>query len=596
MESMKTIRRAVADLVRRVLAKPRPKRARGVAGVVPLREILASAPEGLDVQSHLNEVRRELARRGAALLEEAGAPEPDLGGDEPERLSEEATAPEVIAEGGPEEGAGNGGEEEPEGEAEEEWAAAREPATEGAPADAPLPPIRPDEVVEPIRRRRDTVSVYLSQIGDMALLTREQEARLSRLITISRVRYQRAVLSSAAVADRIAGTLERFVAGDISYEDLLLPRSTEGLYRADIQARVRQNLATVRHLLKGRETLAAALRAGRLAGPRRERLLEALRRQGTRCGNLLMELGLQPKVIQEEFAYLGALAKRVRDARRDRSHDAKAKLRAVLEEAAEPAEALAARVDRARRRYERYEAGKDHFVRSNLRLVVSIARRYENRGMSVSDLIQEGNTGLITAIDKFDYKRGFKFSTFATWWIRQAILRAIADQAKTVRIPIHILEMIGRLRKAIKKFSYGEGRRPTPEELAKELQIPVAEVHAILKVIHQSRPPVSLHRPIGDEDDSSRLGDFLEDPKTEGPVANVEQRLLREKVAKVLSSLPPREKEILNLRYGIGTGRTLTLEEIASRFNLSRERVRQIEAKALERLRVPDRSRDLEDL
>ncbi|MCI0341404.1 MAG: sigma-70 family RNA polymerase sigma factor [Planctomycetales bacterium] len=253
-------------------------------------------------------------------------------------------------------------------------------------------------------------------------------------------------------------------------------------------------------------------------------------------------------------------------------------------------------MDRARRRYERYEAGKDHFVRSNLRLVVSIARRYENRGMSVSDLIQEGNTGLITAIDKFDYKRGFKFSTFATWWIRQAILRAIADQAKTVRIPIHILEMIGRLRKAIKKFSYGEGRRPTPEELAKELQIPVAEVHAILKVIHQSRPPVSLHRPIGDEDDSSRLGDFLEDPKTEGPVANVEQRLLREKVAKVLSSLPPREKEILNLRYGIGTGRTLTLEEIASRFNLSRERVRQIEAKALERLRVPDRSRDLEDL
>jgi RNA polymerase primary sigma factor len=234
-------------------------------------------------------------------------------------------------------------------------------------------------------------------------------------------------------------------------------------------------------------------------------------------------------------------------------------------------------------------------VRSNLRLVVSIARKYERRGLSIGDLIQEGNTGLMAAIDKFDHTRGFKFSTFATWWIRQAILRAIADQGKTVRVPIHILEIIGKLKKLIKKYAYEEGRRPDNEELARDLAIAPAEVAAIFKVIRQSRSPISLNRPVGD-DEGCRLGDFLQDSKSEEPMRRASMSLLRDKVKDILRDLPERERLILSLRYGLDTGASRTLEEIATQFNLSRERVRQIEAKALQRLRVPDRNKELEDI
>ncbi|MHC5020702.1 MAG: sigma-70 family RNA polymerase sigma factor [Planctomycetota bacterium] len=189
-------------------------------------------------------------------------------------------------------------------------------------------------------------------------------------------------------------------------------------------------------------------------------------------------------------------------------------------------------------------------------------------------------------MDKFDYTRGFKFSTFATWWIRQAILRAIADQAKTVRIPIHILETIGKMKKIIKEYSYKYGKRPEPIDLATELELPVEEVNTILTVIRQSKSPMSLSRPMGDDDDASTLGHFLEDSNADDPLESVTQSMIREKVAKVLSGLPEREREILRLRYGLVSGQAMTLEEIAGRFGLSRERVRQIEAKALGRLRT----------
>ena len=327
----------------------------------------------------------------------------------------------------------------------------------------------------------------------------------------------------------------------------------------------------------------------------RARLLGDARARLAHCATLLDELGIQTRVIHDQFGWLADLRARIAAAGRSSRRPTRARLQGFLAEAGEPAEALAGRVSRSARRYSHYESAKHYFVQANLRLVVSIARRYENRGMSVSDLVQEGNTGLMTAIDKFDFRRGFKFSTFATWWIRQAILRAIADQAKTVRIPIHILETIGKMKKFIKDFTYKRGRRPEPAEIAAapEIGLPVAEVNTIFTVIRQSKAPVSLNRPMGEDDESSRLGDFLQDQKADDPLLQVTQRLVREKIGRVLDALPAREKEILNLRYGITTGTALTLEEIAGRFGLSRERVRQIEAKALERLRGQERTRGL---
>jgi RNA polymerase primary sigma factor len=305
-----------------------------------------------------------------------------------------------------------------------------------------------DPVTAPKRRHRDTIRLYLSQIGDIPLLTREQEGALSRFITITRTRFHRVTLRSPAVILRLVEQLQEYLDGKRPFEKLLLPRSTEGIYRADIKVRARTNVATIRAIWAKREKTVAQLRQARAAGPKRRKLLDQLHRQQCHMAQLLYELRIKTEVVHAEFSRLVELDAQVRRADRSRAKSAAATLRGLLAEAGESQDELNHRVDRAARRYAHYEAGKHYFVKANLRLVVSIARRYENRGMSVTDLVQEGNTGLITAIDKFDYTRGFKFSTFATWWIRQAILRAIADQAKTVRIPIHILETIGKMKKS----------------------------------------------------------------------------------------------------------------------------------------------------
>ena len=292
-------------------------------------------------------------------------------------------------------------------------------------------------------------------------------------------------------------------------------------------------------------------------------------------GLYLKEMARVPLLIIEEEVHLAKLLERGYNAHRQFDRDGqnpaeREKLQKVIQEA---------------------KIARDHLIEANTRLVVSIAKKYMGRGVPFLDLIQEGNLGLMKAVEKFDYRRGFRFSTYATWWIRQTITRAIADQGRTIRVPVHMSDRIRRLYKAARQLEQEHGRKPTPEEIAAEMDIEPRKVQWMLKV---SWRPLSLEQPVGEEEDSE-LGSFIEDEGVPTPTQSAYDNLLREKVEEVLATLTPREARILRLRFGLQNGRNYTLEEVGQKFGLTRERIRQIEGKALRRLRHPRRSRRLRD-
>ncbi len=448
----------------------------------------------------------------------------------------------------------------------------------------------------------DPVRMYLTQMGAIPLLTREQEISLAKKIEVTRKRFRRKVLECDYALANVVETLQRVHSGELPFDRTVKISVTENLEKDQILHRMPHNLKTLEHLMaQNVEDFERSLDPD-LPEEEVRRLRRNLRNRRRKCVTLVEELSIRTQRVQPLMKKMEQMAARMEELERQREilrsrpgsredlANIEAELRDLMLKTLETPASLRKRVEIIKKRFSEYEDAKRALSGGNLRLVVSIAKKYRNRGLSFLDLIQEGNTGLMRAVDKYEYRRGYKFSTYATWWIRQAITRAIADQARTIRIPVHMIETMSKLRNVSKKLLQEKGREPTIEETARAANIPIEETRRVLKI---SRNPISLDRPVGESEDSY-FGEFIEDDSAESPVNAATQEMLKDKIEQVLKTLTYREREIIKLRYGLGDGYTYTLEEVGRIFKVTRERVRQIEAKAVRKLQHPVRSRQLE--
>jgi RNA polymerase primary sigma factor len=457
------------------------------------------------------------------------------------------------------------------------------------------------------RRVDDPVRMYLTQMGSIPLLTRDEEIRLAKKIETTRMIYRRRCLESDYLASEAAKILRSVESGELPFDRTMRISTAEENHKEKIARRIPSNLGTIEALLEQNarewEELEKA-RASRAGASACARLRASIAARRVRLSALLEELCLRTGRIIPLMHKLRSISQKMQDLKAEIDRAAKQPGRhdpedlAVMREeldglrslVREEPEELAARCVALNTVFWEYEQAKRDLSGGNLRLVVSIAKKYRNRGLSFLDIIQEGNTGLMRAVDKYEYKRGYKFSTYATWWIRQAITRAIADHARTIRIPVHMIETMTKLRNIQKKVLQETGVEPTMEELAVAAGMSVAETRRVMKI---SRHPVSLDRPVGESEDSY-FGDFIEDQRQQTPSDSAAQDMLSQRIEHVLKTLTYREREILKLRYGIGDGYTYTLEEVGRIFKVTRERVRQVEAKALRKLQHPVRARKLQ--
>jgi RNA polymerase primary sigma factor len=452
------------------------------------------------------------------------------------------------------------------------------------------------------KRIDDPVRMYLTQMGSIPLLNRKEEIELAKKIEVTRKRFRRRVLECDYALAQVVETLKRVHANELPFDRTIKVSLTENLEKDKILQRMPHNLKTLEHLLEQNvDDFIKSIDERRSDEERRfyRRNLKLRRRKAV---TLVEELSIRTQRVQPLMKKLEQISRRMdeleqniammesqRAAREERANLEK-ELRDLMMMTLEDASLLRKRIQSIKERFTEYEDAKRALSGGNLRLVVSIAKKYRNRGLSFLDLIQEGNTGLMRAVDKYEYRRGYKFSTYATWWIRQAITRAIADQARTIRIPVHMIETMSKLRNVSKRLLQQLGREPSIEETAKEAGITIEETRRVMKI---SKHPISLDRPVGESEDSY-FGDFIEDESAESPVNAATQEMLKDKIEQVLKTLTYREREIIKLRYGLGDGYTYTLEEVGRIFKVTRERVRQIEAKAVRKLQHPVRSRQLE--
>lgn len=454
---------------------------------------------------------------------------------------------------------------------------------------------------ETSKRIDDPVRMYLTQMGEIPLLTREQEISLAKKIEITRKRFRRELLESDYVMKAGIDILVRVQKSELPFDRTIKVSMTEGLEKTQITGRMPHNLKTLEELRKQNIADFGVVISGETTQSQREAAWQSLVLRRRKMVTLLEELSLraqrlQPSIkrleqISERMTHLESQIENLKNLKsaRDERANLQRELHDLMQMTLETPTSLRQRIESVTSRFAEYEHSMRELSGGNLRLVVSIAKKYRNRGLSFLDLIQEGNTGLMRAVDKYEYRRGYKFSTYATWWIRQAITRAIADQARTIRIPVHMIETMSKLRKVSKTLLQDNAREPTLEETAEAAKVSLDETRRVMRI---SRHPVSLDRPVGESEDSY-FGEFIEDDATDSPVDSATQGMLKDKIDHVLKTLTYREREIIKLRYGLGDGYTYTLEEVGRIFKVTRERVRQIEAKAVRKLQHPVRSSQL---
>ena len=448
----------------------------------------------------------------------------------------------------------------------------------------------------------DPIRLYLSQMCEIPLLNRDQEIALAKKIEITRRKFRRAVLGNDFALRQTVEVLRKVAAGILPFDRTIKVSLTERLTKEQVGARMPHNLKTLDTLMDDNRRDFQSIVRKSTTTSRKDQARVNYQRRRLKSLVLVEELSLRSRRVIPLMKQLEQFSQRM-DYLQSRIAHLKvttgspselnrcvAELRHLIMTTQESPRSLRTRVDDFKKNFKEYEAVKRQLSSGNLRLVVSIAKKYRNRGLSFLDLIQEGNTGLMRAVDKYEYRRGFKFSTYATWWIRQAITRAIADQARTIRIPVHMIDVLSRLRNIQKVLTQDLKREPSMYEIAEVAELTIEEVQRVLDI---GRSPISLDRPVGEGEDNA-FGEFIEDPSSDNPVRNASNGVLRDRIDSLLKTLTYREREIIRLRYGLTDGYSYTLEEVGRIFKVTRERVRQIEAKAVAKLQNPVRAKMLE--